>query len=128
MSSTGSRVLQCEVRSLTVSRCKSFKRIRPDVYWFAPLCDLREQRLTPGFLQQIARRIWIFLDAYGFSQQDDLFNWIQLRLKTEIGLFESGVTDDPVRRQKKLEAGHLALYKRDLDLITNVSELLRKLI
>jgi hypothetical protein len=51
-----------------------------------------------------------------------------LRLKTEIDLFESGETDDPMRRQQKIEAGHLDLYKRDLRLITEVSGFLRKLI
>ena len=98
------------------------------VYRFAPLCDLREQTLTPGFLRQIARRIRILLDAYGFSQNDDLLAWIQLRLKTEIGLFESAETDELALRQEKIEAGHLALYKRDLRLIHEVSEDLRALI
>jgi hypothetical protein len=89
---------------------------------------LEKQGLTPGFLSRIARRIRIFLDAYGFSENDDLFDWIQLRLKTEIGLFESPKTDDPVRRQTKIKAGHLDLYKRDLRLIIGVSGLLRKLV
>jgi hypothetical protein len=31
------------------------------------------------------------------------------------------MTDDPIRRQKKIEAGHLDLYQRDLQLITDVS-------
>jgi hypothetical protein len=53
---------------------------------------------------------------------------MQLRLKTEIDLFESGITNDPLRRQKKIEAGHLDLYKRDLRLITGLSGFLRKLI
>lgn len=98
------------------------------VYRFAPLCDLREQTLTPRFLRQIARRIRILLDAYGFSQKDDLFEWIRLRLKTEIDLFESAETDDLALRQEKIEAGHLALYKRDLRLIEEVSGDLRALI
>jgi phosphotransferase family enzyme len=98
------------------------------VYRFAPLCDSPKQGFTPQFLQEIARRIRIFLNAYGFSQKDDLFDWVQLRLKTEIDLFESGVTDDPIRRQKKIEAGHLDLYKRDLHLITGISGFLRKLL
>ena len=68
------------------------------------------------------------MNAYGFSQNDDLFDWIQLRLKAEIDLFESGVTDDPIRRQKKIEAGHLDLYKRDLHLIEEFSGDLRALI
>jgi hypothetical protein len=51
-----------------------------------------------------------------------------LRLKTEIDLFESGETDDPIRRQKKIEAGHLDLYKRDLRLIAGASRFLRELI
>src|ERR1700758_5399 len=79
-------------------------------YRFGPLCDLLEQTLAPSFLRQIARRIRILLEAYGFSQKDDLLEWIQLRLKTEIGLFESGGTDDLALRQEKIEAGHLALY------------------
>jgi hypothetical protein len=66
------------------------------------------------------------LNAYEFTQNDDLFDWIQLRLKTEIDLFESGETDDPLRRQRKIEAGDLDLYKRDLRLITDVSRFLRK--
>jgi hypothetical protein len=74
------------------------------VYRFAPLCDLREQTLAPPFLRQIARRIRILLDGYGFSQKDDLFEWIQLRLKTEIDLFESAETDDLALRQEKIEA------------------------
>ena len=98
------------------------------VYRFAPLCDLREQTLTPPILRQIARRIRILLDAYGFSRKDDLLEWIQLRLKAEIGLFESAETDDLALRQEKIEAGHLALYKRDLHLIHEVSEDLRALI
>jgi len=91
------------------------------IYRFAPLCDSPRQAFTQALLQKIARRIRIFLNAYGFSQHDDLFNWMQLRLKTEIDLFESETTDDPIRRQKKIEAGHLALYKRDLRLIEEVS-------
>ena len=98
------------------------------LYRFAPLCDSPKQRFTPAFLQHIARRIRVFLNADGFSQNDDLFEWMQLRLKTEIDLFESGTTDDPIRRKKKIEAGHLDLYQRDLRLITDVSEILRRLI
>ena len=98
------------------------------VYRFAPLCDLREQGLTPGYLKQIARRIRILLHACGFSQKDDLFDWIQLRLKSEIDLFESGETDNLIGRQEKIEAGHLDLYKRDLRLITDAAGLLRTLI
>jgi tRNA A-37 threonylcarbamoyl transferase component Bud32 len=98
------------------------------VYRFAPLCDAPEHEFTPAFLQKIARRIRIFLNAYGFSQNDDLFDWMQLRLKTEIGLFESETNDDPIRRQKKIEAGHLDLYKRDLRLIEELSGDLRALI
>ena len=97
-------------------------------YRFAPLCDLREQPLTPGFLRQIARRIRILLDAYGFSQKDDLLEWIQLRLKAEIGLFECAEPDNLALRQEKIDAGHLGLYKRDLRLIEDVSGDLRKLI
>jgi phosphotransferase family enzyme len=98
------------------------------VYRFAPLCDSPEQGFPPAFLQEIARRIRIFLNTYGFSQNEDLFDWMQLRLKTEIDLFESEETDDPIRRQKKIDAGHLDLYKRDLHQITRVSGLLRKLV
>jgi len=98
------------------------------VYRFAPLCDSPEQGFTSAFLQKIARRIRVFLNAYGFSQNDDLFDWLQLRMKTEIDLFESETTDDPIRRLKKIEAGHLDLYQRDLRLITRVSEVLRRLI
>jgi hypothetical protein len=98
------------------------------VYRFAPLCDAPEQGFTPAFLQEIARRIRIFLNAYGFYQNDDLFDWMRLRLKTEIDLFESETTDDPTRRQKKIGAGHLDLYKRDLRLITGISGSLRKLL
>jgi hypothetical protein len=98
------------------------------VYRFAPLCDSPKRGVTPAFLEAIARRIRVFLSAYGFSQNDDLFDWMQLRLKTEIDLFESRVTDDPIRRQKKIEAGHLDLYKRDLHLITGISGSLRKLL
>ena len=98
------------------------------VYRFAPLCDSPKQGITPTFLEAIARRIRVFLSAYGFSQNDDLFDWMRLRLKTEIDLFLSGVTDDPIRRQKKIEAGHLDLYKRDLHLITGISRSLRKLL
>jgi Phosphotransferase enzyme family len=98
------------------------------LYRFAPLNDLEKQGLTSGFLSRVARRIRIVLDAYGFSGNDDLFHWIQLRLKTEIGLFESPKTDDLVRRQTKIKAGHLDLYKRDLHLIAGVSGVLRRLI
>src|SRR5246500_1336953 len=98
------------------------------VYRFAPLCDSPKQGVTPAFLEAIARRIRVFLSAYGFSQNDDLFDWMQLRLKTEIDLFESETMDDPIRRQEKIEAGHLALYKRDLRLIEEVSGDLRALI
>jgi hypothetical protein len=98
------------------------------IYRFAPLCDSPRQALTPALLQKIARRIRVFLNAYEFSQNDDLFHWMQLRLRTEIDLFESEKTDDPIRRQKKIEAGHLDLYRRDLHLITRMSGLLRELI
>jgi hypothetical protein len=98
------------------------------VYRLAPLCDLREQGLTGGFLRQIAGRIRSFLQAYGFSQKGDLFDWIQLRLETEIGLFESVGEDVILGRQQKIEAGHLDLYKRDLELIARVSRFLRKLV
>jgi hypothetical protein len=50
-----------------------------------------------------------------------LFDWIQLRLKTEIDLFQSEKTDDPIRRQKQIEAGHLELYQRDLRRIAEIS-------
>ena len=98
------------------------------VYRFAPLCDSPKQGFTPAFLEHVARRIRLFLNAYGFTQNDDLFDWIQLRLKTEIDLFESGETDDPIRRQKKIEAGHLDLYKRDLRLIADATRVLRRLV
>jgi hypothetical protein len=98
------------------------------LYRFAPLCDLREQGLSLSFLRQIAGRIRSFLHAYGFSQKQDLIDWIRLRLKTEIGLFKSGATDVIIGRQQKIEAGHLDLYKRDLELITRVSGFLRKLV
>jgi Phosphotransferase enzyme family len=98
------------------------------VYRFAPLCDSPGDGFAPALLQRIARRIRVFLSAYGFSQNDDLFGWMQLRLRTEIDLFESAVTDDPIRRQKKIEAGHLDLYKRDLYLITRISGFLRKMV
>ncbi len=76
------------------------------VYRFAPLCDSPKQGFTPASLEPIARRIRLFLNAYGYTHNDDLFDWMRLRLKTEIDLFESGETDDPIRRQKKIEAGH----------------------
>jgi len=98
------------------------------VYRFAPLCDSPKQGFTPALLEDLARRIRLFLNAYGFTQNDDLFDWIQLRLKTEIDLFESGETDDPMRRQQKIDAGHLDLYKRDLRLITEASGFLRRLV
>jgi hypothetical protein len=98
------------------------------VYRFAPLCDSPKQGFTPAFLKAIARRIRVFLSAYGLAQNDDLFDWMQLRLKTEIDLFVSGKTEDPIRRQKKIEAGHLDLYKRDLHLISGISGFLRKLL
>lgn len=98
------------------------------VYRFAPLCDLREQALTQIFLGHVARRIRIFLHAYGCSRQDDLFDWIQIRLRTEIGLFEAPGKDVIGGRRQKIEAGHLDLYKRDLRLIEKVSGVLRKLI
>jgi tRNA A-37 threonylcarbamoyl transferase component Bud32 len=98
------------------------------LYRFAPLCDSPKKGFAPVFLQQIARRIRVFLNAYGFSQKDDLFDWMQLRLKTEIDLLESGKADDSIRRQKKIEAGHLDLYQRDLRLIAGASGVLRRLI
>jgi hypothetical protein len=98
------------------------------VYRFAPLCGLSEQGMTLAFLRQIARRIRMFSDAYGFSDTDNLLRWVQLRLRAEIDLFESGAADDPIRRQQKIEAGHVALYKRDLRLIGAVSESLAQAI
>lgn len=98
------------------------------VYRFAPLCDSPGQGFAPALLRHIARRIRLFLNAYGFTQNNDLFDWIQLRLKTEIDLFQSAETDDPIRRQNKIEAGHLELYQRDLRLIADIAPILRKLI
>jgi hypothetical protein len=57
-----------------------------------------------------------------------LFDWIRLRLKTEIHLFEDEKNEDTARRRKLIEEGHLALYRRDLRLITGVSRALRRLI
>lgn len=114
-----------------------FERITPGpriwdigfvVYRFAPLCDLPKGGLSPGFLRRAARRIRIFLNAYGIPERDDLFDWIQIRLKSEIDLFESGKPDDLIARQEKIAAGHLDLYKRDLRLITDTSGFLRTLI
>jgi Phosphotransferase enzyme family len=96
------------------------------VYRFAPLCDLREQSLTPASLRQIAGRIRILSNAYGFFETQDLLDWIQLRLKTEIALFEAKKHE--VHCRKQIEAGHLALYQRDLRLIATVSKFLRELI
>jgi hypothetical protein len=98
------------------------------VYRFAPLCELREQGLTQAFLRHTARRIRIFLRAYGCPRQDDLFDWIQIRLRTEIGLFEAPEKDVIGGRQQKIEEGHLDLYKRDLRLIEQVSGDLQMLI
>jgi hypothetical protein len=80
------------------------------VYRFAPLCDSPRQGFTSALLQKIARRIRIFLNAYGFSQNDDLFDWMQLRLKTEIDLFESKTTDDPIRRQHRRSRQDISLF------------------
>jgi phosphotransferase family enzyme len=98
------------------------------IYRYAPLCDLRERALTQAFLRQIAKRIRILSSAYGFFENNDLFDWIRLRLKTEIHLFEDGENADTARRRKLIEEGHLALYRRDLRLITGVSPVLRGLI
>jgi hypothetical protein len=97
------------------------------VYRFAPLCDLPEAGLTPGFLRRIALRIRAFLTAYGVAESNGLFDWIQLRLKTEIDLFECAKADDLTGRQVKIDAGHLDLYKRDLRQIEEVSGHLRAL-
>jgi hypothetical protein len=98
------------------------------IYRYAPLCDLRERALTPAFLRQIAKRIRTLSSAYGLFENHDLFDWIRLRLKTEIRLFEDGENEDTARRRKLIEEGHLALYRRDLRLITSVSPVLRGLI
>jgi hypothetical protein len=63
-----------------------------------------------------------------FFENRDLFDWIRLRLETEIRLFEDGENEDTARRRKLIEEGHLALYQRDLRLITGVSSVLRGLI
>ncbi|MBV9876135.1 MAG: phosphotransferase [Verrucomicrobia bacterium] len=91
------------------------------VYRFAPLCDVAEATLSPDFVRSIAQRIRTLLTAYGVSTCNDLFDWIQLRLQTEIKLFECAENNYLTDRQKKIEAGHLALYKRDLRLIEEVS-------
>jgi hypothetical protein len=98
------------------------------IYRYAPLCDLRERALTRAFLRQIAKRIRTLSSAYGFFENHDLFDWIRLRLKTEIRLFEDGENEDTARRRKLIEEGHLALYRRDLRLIAGVSPVLRGLI
>src|SRR5260370_40819403 len=98
------------------------------IYRYAPLCDLRERALTPAFLRQVGKRIRTLSGAYGFFENHDLFDWIRLRLKTEIHLFEYGQNEDTARRRKLIEEGHLALYRRDLRLITGVSPVLRGLI
>ena len=84
--------------------------------------------LTRGFLRQIAERIRILSGAYGFFENQDLFDWIRLRLKTEISLFEEPETEDATRRRKLIDEGHLALYRQDLRLITRVAPRLRKLV
>jgi hypothetical protein len=98
------------------------------VRFFCQNMDVRPIPHKSGvtIFKDIPALIRVFLSAYGFAQNDDLFDWMQLRLKTEIDLFVSGTTDDPIRRQKKIEAGHLDLYKRDLHLITGISGFLRK--
>jgi hypothetical protein len=98
------------------------------IYRYAPLCDLRERALTHAFLRQVAKRIRTLSGAYGFFENHDLFDWIRLRLKTEIRLFEDGENEDTARRRKLIEAGHLALYRRDLRLIAGISPVLRRLI
>ena len=84
--------------------------------------------LTQAFLRQIAKRIRILSSAYGLFENHDLFDWIRLRLKTEIRLFEDEKSEDTDRRRKLIEEGHLALYRRDLRLIAGVSPILRGLI
>jgi hypothetical protein len=98
------------------------------IYRYAPLCDLRERVLTRAFLRQVAKRIRTLSGAYGFFENHDLFDWIRLRLKTEIHLFEDEKSEDTDRRRKLVEEGHLAHYRRDLRLITGISPVLRKLI
>jgi hypothetical protein len=98
------------------------------IYRYAPLCDLRERALTQAFLRQIAKRIRILSSAYGLFENHDLFDWIRLRLKTEIRLFEDDENEDRGRRRKLIEEGHLALYRRDLRLIAGISPVLRGLI
>ena len=98
------------------------------IYRYAPLCDLRERALTRPFLRQVGKRIRTLSGAYGFFENHDLFDWIRLRLKTEIHLFEDGEKEDTARRRKLIEEGHLALYRRDLRLITGISPVLRGLI
>jgi aminoglycoside phosphotransferase (APT) family kinase protein len=54
------------------------------IYRYAPLCDLRERALTQASLRRIAKRIRMLSSAYGFFENHDLFDWIRLRLKTDI--------------------------------------------
>jgi hypothetical protein len=76
----------------------------------------------------LASQIRILSSAYGFFETHDLFDWIRLRLKTEIHLFADGENEDTARCRKLIEEGHLALYQRDLRLITGISCVLRGLI
>ena len=98
------------------------------IYRYAPLCDLRERALTRAFLRQLAQRIRIFSNAYGFFENHDLLDWIRLRLKAEIHWLEDEESEDKDRRRKFIEQGHRALYQRDLGLITGLSRVLRQLI
>jgi hypothetical protein len=76
----------------------------------------------------LASQIRTLSGAYGFFETHDLFDWIRLRLKTEIHLFADGENEDTARCRKLIEEGHLALYQRDLRLITGISCVLRGLI
>ena len=98
------------------------------VYRFAPLCDLQERMFTATFLQQIAGRIRTFLGAYGFCGAHELFDWIQLRLKTEIDWLCAENGEDDARRRKFVEDGHAEFYKRDLRAISGVATTLQGLI
>ena len=98
-------------------------------YCFVPLSD-REHSHSLGLPASVntSRRLRVFCDAYGLSadQRKALPEIVEIRLETLCTFIEkSAVAGDP-GVEKVIEEGHLALYKRDIDLLHRRRDELRK--
>ena len=92
------------------------------VYRFVPLADPNK---TEGFgtLEDQARRLRLFCDAYGLADRSQTYAYILARVQSMVDfLLEGAAIGDP-RRIANIEAGHLTVYRHDHEYVQHHREL-----